>query len=370
MRRLLGIVLAASLVCPTAIAVAAGSKSANEKAGEALVPVTVSSSLKTAGDHIRQFAFDDDPDTYFASEQNPTASDDFTLTFDDPVLISSLTVFAAKANGEDKLESGELEVSSDGKEFNKVADFADGRAQYASKGRKAVAVRIKPSGETKHPLFIREVIIDSSPKLAIFRYPVEFVLDVSDAPDMKEWGEQCIKICERQYAMINDELPSEGFKPAHLVKMALKTSYRGVAETGGANIKGSVKYFKARPKDFGAMVHETVHVVQDYGGARRKGGAPNPGWLVEGIADYIRFFKYEPGKAGPMNADRSHYNGSYRVTATFLNYLTEKYDKDLVKKLNAAMRDGKYKEHDQLFKDYTGKTVEELDTEWRATLKG
>jgi hypothetical protein len=71
-----------------------------------------------------------------------------------------------------------------------------------------------------------------------------------------------------------------------------------------------------------------------------------------------------------MNPDRSHYNGSYRVTATFLNYVTEKYDKELVKKLNAAMRQGKYKANDELFKDYTGKTVEELDTEWRATLKG
>ena len=31
------------------------------------------------------------------------------------------------------------------------------------------------------------------------------------------------------------------------------------------------------------------------------------------------------------------------------------------------MRDGTYKE--ELFKEYTGKTVQELDTEWRATLK-
>jgi hypothetical protein len=344
---------------------AAGNKKAD---AEPTVPVTVESTLKTASDYIRQFVFDDDLDTYFASEQNPTAADHLTVLFDEKVLIHSIHVETGRPNGDDKLDSGELEVSSDGTEFQKVADFSDGQAQYDSKGRPAVAVRVKPSADLKHPLAIREISIDSGPKLALFKYPVEFMLDVSDAPDMKKWGEQCIKICERQYTMINEALPSEGFKPAHLVKMSLKTSYKGVAATGRTNITGSVKYFKDHPKDFGAMVHETVHVVQAYGG-RRGSGNPNPGWLVEGIADYVRFFIYEPGKAGPVRADK-HYDGSYRVTATFLNYITEKYDKDLVKKLNAAMRQGKYKDNDELFKDYTGKTVKELDTEWRATLKG
>jgi hypothetical protein len=350
-----------------AVAHAFGASSGNKKA-EPTVPVTVESTLKTDSDHIRQFAFDGDPDTYFASEQNPTAADHFTLTFDKSVLIHSIIVDTGRPNGEDKLESGELLVSSDGAKFQSVADFSGGQANYQSKGRPAVAIRIKPAADMKHPLIIREVTIDSGPQLAVFKYPVEFVLDVSDAPEMKEWGEQCIKICERQYTMINEQLPSEGFKPAHLVHMALKSNYKGVAATGNTNIVGSVKYFKDHPKDFGAMVHETVHVVQHY--RRSPGGNRNPGWLVEGIADYVRFFVYEPGKAGRMNPDRAHYNGSYRVTATFLNYVTQKYDKELVKKLNAAMREGKYKDKDELFKDFTGKTVEELDTEWRATLKG
>ena len=43
------------------------------------------------------------------------------------------------------------------------------------------------------------------------------------------------------------------------------------------------------------MIHETCHVVQRYR------GRGNPGWLVEGVADYVRFFVYEPGKAGPVN---------------------------------------------------------------------
>ena len=59
--------------------------------------------------------------------------------------------------------------------------------------------------------------------------------------------------------------------------------------------------------------------------------------------------RYEPGKIGRINAARAHYDGSYRVTAAFLAYVSDKYDKNLVPKLNTLMRDGKYK--DDVFKE-------------------
>jgi hypothetical protein len=61
-----------------------------------------------------------------------------------------------------------------------------------------------------------------------------------------------------------------------------------------------------------------------------------------------------------------HYNGSYRETASFLNYLTEKYDKDIVPKLNKMMREGEYKE--AIFEDLTKKSLPDLEKEWLATL--
>jgi hypothetical protein len=161
--------------------------------------------------------------------------------------------------------------------------------------------------------------------------------------------------------MINEELVSDGFKPRSRVNMALKKSYRGVAAASGGNITGSVQYFQGHQDDIGAMVHETVHVVQAYR------GRGNPGWLVEGVADYVRFFKYEPGNIGRLNVDRARYDASYRVSAAFLAYLVEKYDKEIVKKLNEAMRAGRYK--DTIFKEATGKELDELNNEWRATLR-
>ena len=108
------------------------------------------------------------------------------------------------------------------------------------------------------------------------------------------------------------------------------------------------------------MVHETAHVVQHYN------GRGNPGWLVEGVSDYIRFFKFEPGKIGRINP-AAHFNGSYRVTAAFLAYVTEKYDKQLVLKLNKVMREGRYKK--EIFQELTGKSLEDLDKEWTASLQ-
>jgi hypothetical protein len=115
-------------------------------------------------------------------------------------------------------------------------------------------------------------------------------------------------------------------------------------------------------------VHEMVHVVQQYGRARRTNPqAQIPGWLTEGIPDYLRWYKYEPQSHG---ADRlgpnAKYNDPYRPSANFLNYVSEKYDKEIVKKLNAAIRDGKYS--DEIWKKETGKTADELGAEWKAQL--
>jgi hypothetical protein len=340
------------------------SVSAQEKTAETPVFAVVESSLKTDGKQVRQFAFDGAAETYFASKDNPTKEDQFTLVFDKPVAVKAVEVLTGKPKGDDALESGILEVSTDGKKFEEAAKFAEGKANAKLDGKMIRAVRIRPTDDMKHPLAVREFTVDSEPKVTTFKHPVEFVVDVSDAPEMKDWAEKAARVCERQYPMICEELRSDGFKPLTVISMTLKSNYNGVAATGGGRITGSAKYFKAHEDDIGAMVHETVHAVQLYG--RAGGGARNPGWLVEGVADYIRFYKYEPGKLRKLAPERAKYDGSYQTTARFLAFVTEKYDKELVRKLNAAMREGKYKE--ELWKEITGKTVEELGQEWKKSL--
>lgn len=333
---------------------------AAEPVAKTPITATIETTLASDSEQIRQLAFDGDGVSCFASKTNATAKDHFTLILSKPVTVRSLRVTTGQPRGEDKLEAGTLEVSADGKKYEELAKFREGVAESKPAGRKIQAIRIKPKKDLKYPLVIREIVLDSDPAVAVFKYPVEFAVDVTDAPEMKEWAEKAARICEQQYTMINEELKAKGYQPPRRVRMRLK-KMNGVAYTSGGHITGSVAYFKRHSDDFGAMVHETVHVVQNY---RVRG---NPGWLVEGIADYIRFFKYEPGKLGRINPDRARYDGSYRVTAAFLAYLTEKYDKDIVRKLNQMMREGEYKK--EVFAQWTGKTLEQLGDEWRATLR-
>ena len=61
-------------------------------------------------------------------------------------------------------------------------------------------------------------------------------------------------------------------------------NYNGVAGTSNGRVVFSAKYMTAHPGDIDIVTHETMHIVQSYG--NRSG---MPGWLTEGIADYIRY---------------------------------------------------------------------------------
>jgi hypothetical protein len=200
--------------------------------------------------------------------------------------------------------------------------------------------------------------------------PYQITIDYTDAPELKDWVEKKLQpTADTWYAKIVKTLPSKDFTPPARVSIVITDGYRGVAATGGNHVECNSGWFKENRDGEapGAVVHELVHVVQQY--SRRRGGASNPGWLVEGIADYIRWFKYEPEPTGcrPRNPDKASYTDSYRTTAGFLNYVVEKHDKEVVVKLNAAMRRGKYSPG--LWKEYTGKTVDELWKQYVATLR-
>jgi hypothetical protein len=74
------------------------------------------------------------------------------------------------------------------------------------------------------------------------------------------------------------------------------------------------------------------HVVQAY---RSRENRP-PGWVVEGVADYVRWFVYEPENKRPRvrNPDRAKHTDSYQTTAAFFNWIVKTKDKTFVKRLN------------------------------------
>ena len=202
---------------------------------------------------------------------------------------------------------------------------------------------------------------------------IHYTIDLTGAPDLTEWSAKALRpVVEEWYPKIVALLPSDGYEATNNITLRYRTDMGKIpatADPAGVNLNAPWFRGELQREARGAVVHELVHVVQRYWQVRRGSSPakPNPGWLVEGIADYVRWFLYEPQTKGAEitagNIAKANYDSSYRITANFLNWATQTYDKDLVRKLNAAAREGRYDE--TLWKEWTGKTVQELGAEWK-----
>jgi len=208
----------------------------------------------------------------------------------------------------------------------------------------------------------------------------QVTIDSSQSLEMSAWAdEKLAPVAQEWYPKIIKLLPSEGFEAPAKVSIVFRKGMGGTpAATDGNRISCNSAWFKdnLQGEAIGAVVHEMVHVVQQYGRMRHSNpdATRAPGWLTEGIADYIRWFKYEPQAHGAdliwMRPQRNlslRYDASYRISANFLDWASEKYAKDLVRKLNVSLREGNYTK-DQ-WKELTGHTVQELGEEWKKDLE-
>lgn len=128
---------------------------------QVIATATIDTTLTTASEQIRQFAFDGLEGSFFTSAENPGLSDHFTLAFDRPVAMKSIALITGRADGSDGLDQGTLEVSADGKTFCELVRYVDGIPCAESQGRTIQAIRIKPTADLGHPLVIREITIKS-----------------------------------------------------------------------------------------------------------------------------------------------------------------------------------------------------------------
>ncbi|AMM51813.1 secretory protein [Rufibacter sp. DG15C] len=143
------------------------------------------------------------------------------------------------------------------------------------------------------------------------------------------------------------------------VTLTIDTVYAGVAYAHDGKITIASAWLHKRPGDIDVITHEAMHLVQAY--------PPNsgPGWLTEGIADYVRHaYGVDNASANwslPELTDKHHYTNSYRITARFLLWAEKKINKKLVDTLDAHMRNQNYTP--EVWQALTGKTVDEL---WEA----
>jgi hypothetical protein len=352
--------MARIFVFAAAILLMAGAGASPVIAPPAVPPVVVECTIPTSGNHVRGCAYDGKADTYFLSAQPPKTGDTFTLTLAEPAAIKRIEVQTGDTDGKNVIGGAVLETSADGKVFSKVAAFASGAAKAAAGAKPVKTIRIRFTADAAGPAAIREIVLDAQPPIPVIKYPLEVRLDISEVPDSKEWCQAAAKAVERWYPTFCDYLATDGFTPSKVITITFKNDDKGIAATGGNNITCHMGWFKAHPDDLGAVVHESIHVIQAYR------SRSNPGWLVEGIDDYLRWWIYESPPKRRLNPDRIKYTDSYQVTGAFLAWAVKAYDKDLVKKLNAACRKGEYK--DELFKTLTGKDLDALFEEFKKSL--
>jgi Peptidase of plants and bacteria len=194
---------------------------------------------------------------------------------------------------------------------------------------------------------------------------LKVTVDTSETPDLADWGKRAGEACAQWTPKISALLASDGFKPPKSVALRFQQDKKGVASTSGDKIIIAAAYVRGHANDIGMVIHELTHVVQAYPEAKE--GFSKPGWLVEGIADYIRLYHFEPDAPRPrVNPDKANYRDSYKTTAAFLAWLEQRHA-GTVKKLNAELRHGCFKEG--LFQDCAGKPLDDLWREFTDSLR-
>lgn len=242
-----------------------------------------------------------------------------------------------------------------------LPDLPDGvRVVVTKRGSAAASIEIFRDDNEKPVAVLTETNWEEAPDkvkpflIQLFVKPnrIRVEIDTTGAPETAAWAENAANVVSEEYPKLYQLLYSERIQPVDSVKLVFK-KMDGVAHTSGRQITISADWITNHPDDIGMVVHELIHVVQGY----RK---PVPGWVTEGIADYIRFFVYEKNgeRTCRVNPDRAKYTDSYRTTGSFFNWIVQTHDKEFITKLNAACRHGEY--HEEFFKTTTGQSLDDL----------
>lgn len=182
-------------------------------------------------------------------------------------------------------------------------------------------------------------------------------LDSREVPELRPWGEEAAARAGEWWPRLRNLLDSPEPAP-ETIQLVLKQSDQGVAHRSGDRIEVMSGWVRAHPEDLGLVIHELVHVIQNY-------PTGEPRWLIEGIADYLRWAIYEgwPLQRFPRPEEPAGYAQGYQATAGFLLWLEQGPAPGIVRRLDRALRANAYR--DSLFEDWAAAPLDQL---WRAYL--
>lgn len=211
----------------------------------------------------------------------------------------------------------------------------------------------------------------SQPDLSRHIYPLAppkacppITVDVSESPESAKWAAEAKKLAEAWWPHLCQLLSTQDFKPPKAIKFKFRNKQDAPAYAGGGEISFSVDWITKHPDDMGVVIHELTHIVQSY-----PGNKVDTGWLVEGIADYMRWWRFEPEALNHrINWEKATYKDGYGTTAWLLAWAGRKHNMGLVPALDLNLRKGE--DPNPTILRMTGKNVEDLWKDFRAANEG
>lgn len=196
--------------------------------------------------------------------------------------------------------------------------------------------------------------LSSSPKAT----PGESVrrVDIRETPGLKELAERVRRVGNEVYPQIVGMLSDVSPKPPRQFDIVFKQSLTNgnLGMGGSSSIWLNGEYFTRRPDMLeSVLVHELVHVAQCY-------DRTAPSHWVEGLADSVRIkLGYTNGTVcAGCSTSYPHFTSGYECTASFLLYLEGRFGPEIIRKLDAVLRNGRYT--DVFFRRETGQDLEAL----------
>jgi hypothetical protein len=192
------------------------------------------------------------------------------------------------------------------------------------------------------------------------------IVDTTAAPECADWAQEAKLLVEQWFPIVSQFLDTENYNPPAQLRLIFRPAdpaHDFVAGTSGSVITINSKYVMGHQSDFGMVIHEMTHVIQGYPDAGDK-----PGWIVEGMADYVRYYRYEPDtlRNARYYANTTDYHHGYEEAAAFLAWIAAKYDRRVIFEVDGALRTGAYSP--EFWKTYTGKSLDDLWGEYLKTL--
>ena len=188
------------------------------------------------------------------------------------------------------------------------------------------------------------------------------ILNTEEVPSQANWGIAAKNLIEKWDPPVLDMLGVNLSTAIDTVFLTLRNVEEGIVLPDGNNIDVTSFWMNLHSEDIGLIVHELVHVHQDYLHFE-------PGWITEGIADYIRwgFYDYKPLDWFPADTTLDGYTCSYRITGGFFLWLKNIKSKGIVKILDKAMKSSEYS--DSIFAEQTGLSLTQLWKEYLMSRK-